>query len=66
MIFQRLSDDELHATQHDIGLQPNSICSILHQFLEDCAEPLHFEAPEKLLKSLQKEIRNRLTAGDEE
>ena len=66
MIFQRLSDDERHATQHDIGLQPNSICSILHQFLEDCAEPISFDPPENLLKSLQKEIRNRLTAGDEE
>lgn len=66
MIFQRLSDDDLRATQQDIGLQPNSICSILNQFIMDCAEPLHFESPEKLLKSLQNEIRNRLTAGDEE
>ena len=66
MIFQRLSDDDLRATQQDIGLQPNSICSILHQFIEDCEEYPHFEHPEKLLKSLQKEIRNRLTAGDEE
>ncbi len=66
MIFRRLSDDDLRATQQDLGLQPNSICSILHQFLEDCEEPLHFESPEKLLKSLQKEIRNRLTVGDDE
>lgn len=66
MTFQRLSDDDLRATRQDIGLQPNSICSILHQFIEDCEEEPHFETPEKLLKSLQKEIRNRLTAGDEE
>lgn len=64
MIFQRLSDDDLRATQQNIGLQPNSICSILHQFIEDCEEVPHFESPEKLLKSLQKEIRIRLT-GDE-
>ena len=44
----------------------NSICSILHQFIEDCEEELHFETPERLLKSLQREIRNRLMAGDEE
>lgn len=66
MIFQRLSDDDLRATRQDIGLQPNSICSILHQFLADCEEEPHFETPEKLLKSLQVEIRNRLMGGDEE
>lgn len=66
MIFQHLSTDDLRATRQDIGLQPNSICSILHQFIEDCEEEPRFETPEKLLKSLQKEIRNRLTAGDEE
>ena len=66
LVFQRLSEDDLKATRQDIGLQPNSICSILHQFIEDCEEELHFESPERLLKSLQKEIRNRLTAGDEE
>lgn len=66
MIFQRLSDDDLRATRQDIGLQSNSICSILHQFIEDCEEELHFETPERLLKSLQREIRNRLMAGDEE
>jgi hypothetical protein len=49
-------------------LQRSSIAGRKINFVrpEDCAEPLHFEAPEKLLKSLQKEIRNRLTAGDEE
>lgn len=65
MIFQRLSEDDLKATRQDIGLQPNSICSILHQFIEDCEEEPRFETPEKLLKSLQKEMRIRLTAGDE-
>lgn len=66
MIFQRLSEDDLKATKQNIGLQPNSICSILNQFIEDCEEDLHFESPEKLLKSLQKEIRHRLTEGDEQ
>ena len=51
MIFQRLSDDDPRATRQDIGLQFNSICSILHQFIEDCEEELHFETPERLLKS---------------
>lgn len=66
MIFQRLTDEQLKKTRQNIGLQPNSICSILHEFIEDCTD-LHFESPEKLLKSLQVEIRNRLTtAGDVE
>lgn len=66
MIFQRLNEDDLRDTRLGIGLQPNSICSILHQFIEDCEDEIYFETPEKLLKSLQKEIRIRLTAGDEE
>lgn len=64
MIFQRLSDEDLYATRNDIDLQPNSICSILNQFIKNCTVELHFESPEKLLKSLQSEIRIRLTAGD--
>ena len=61
MIFQRLSDDDLKATRHNVGLTNNSICSILHQFIEDCGEDeLHWESPEKLLKSLQIVIRKRL------
>lgn len=60
MIFQRLSDDDLKATRQNIGLTDNSVCSILHQFIEDCYEELHWESPEKLLKSLQVNIRKRL------
>lgn len=65
MIFQRLTDEQLRKTRQNIGLQPNSICSILHEFIKDC-EDLHFESPEKLLKSLQMEIRKRLTEVEEE
>ncbi len=61
MIFQRLSDDDLKATRQNVGLTNNSVCSILHQFIEDCGEDeLHWESPEKLLKSLQIVIRKRL------
>lgn len=61
MIFQRLSDDDLKATRQNVGLTNNSVCSILHQFIEDCGEDeLHWESPEKLLKSLQVVIRKRL------
>ncbi len=66
MMFCRLSEDDLRATRQNIGLAPNSICSILHQFIETCnATELHFESPEKLQKSLQVNIRKRLTEGDE-
>jgi hypothetical protein len=65
MIFQRLTEEQLRKTRQNIGLQPNSICSILHEFIKDC-EDLHFESPEKLLKSLQMEIRKRLTEVEEE
>lgn len=60
LIFQRLSDEDLKATKQNIGLANNSICSILHQFIEDCYEELHWESSEKLLKSLQKNIRMKL------
>lgn len=61
MMFQRLSDEDLKATKQNIGLTNNSVCSILHQFIEDCIyEELHWESPEKLLKSLQINIRKRL------
>lgn len=61
MMFLRLSDDDLRATRQNIGLTNNSICSILHQFIEDCGDDeLHFESPEKLLKSLQVVIRKKL------
>lgn len=64
LMFTRLSEDDLRATQQDIGLSPNSICSILHQFIEECEEELHFETPESLLKSLQINIRKKLEATD--
>ena len=60
MMFQRLSDDDLKATKQNIGLSNNTICSILHQFIEECYEELHWESPEKLLKSLQVNIRKKL------
>lgn len=65
MIFKRLSDDDLKATKLNVGLAPNSICSILHQFIIDCDEELHWESDEKLLKSLQINLRNRLKEGDD-
>lgn len=60
MIFQRLSEDDLRAAKHNIGLAENSICSILYQFIEGCYEELHWESPEELLKSLQVNIRKKL------
>ncbi len=60
LIFQRLSEEDLRATKQDIGLTNNSICSILHQFIESCYVDLHWESPEKLLKSLQINIRRML------
>lgn len=60
LIFKRLSDDDLKATKQNIGLTNNSICSVLHQFIEDCYEELHWESDEKLLKSLQINIRKKL------
>lgn len=60
MMFQRLNEDDLRATIQNIGLENNSICSILHQFIEGCYEELHWESPESLLKSLQKNIRLKL------
>lgn len=65
MIFQRLSADDLKATKQNIGLTNNSICSILHQFIEGCYEELHWESPEKLLKSLQVNIRKKLKEENE-
>lgn len=64
LVFQRLNEDDLRATRQNIGLQPTSICSVLHQFIENCTEELRFESPERLLRSLQKEFRIRLMEGD--
>lgn len=65
MMFQRLSEEDLSATRNNIGLEANSICSILHQFIEECnATDLRFESAEMLLKSLQVNIRAKLMEGD--
>jgi len=65
LIFKRLSDDELKATKGDIGLSNNSICSVMHEFIEDCKDyhELQWESDENLLKSLQINIRRRLLEG---
>ena len=63
LIFNRLSTDDLRATRFDTGLEPGSICSVLHQFIEDCVD-LRFDSDERLLKSLQTNIRRILTEGD--
>lgn len=61
MIFMRLSDDDLRATKMNIGLSNNSICSVLHEFIKSCnTTELHWESPERLLKSLQINIRKML------
>lgn len=62
LIFQRLSEDDLAATRNDIDLAPNSICSILHDFIGKCnVTELRFETSELLLKTLQMNIRGMLT-----
>ncbi len=62
MMFQRLSEDDLAATRNDVDLAPNSICSILHDFIGKCnVTELRFETPELLLKTLQLNIRAMLT-----
>ena len=66
LIFERLSDDDLRATKLNIGLTSNSICSILNQFIESCNEvELDWGSSERLLKTLQINIRSMLTRGDE-
>lgn len=66
MMFDRLSDDELRATRQNIGLAPNSICSILNYFIGTCNDPeLRFDSPEALMKTLQMNIRKKLTEGEE-
>lgn len=64
LIFQRLSDDDLHATKYDIGLNPNSICSIMHQFILNCSSNLHWESPENLLKSIRTNVAAMLKEGE--
>ena len=66
LIFNRLTDDDLRATKQNIGLTSNSICSILNQFIESCNETeLDWGSSERLLKTLQINIRKMLTRGDE-
>lgn len=66
MILNRIAEDpdDMKATQNNLGLENNSICSIMHQFMESCTTPLHFESSEALLKSLQINIRKMLEDGD--
>ena len=65
LIFERLSEDELRATKQDIGLTENSICSVLNQFIKNCDEvELDWGSPERLLKTLQINIRKMLTRED--
>ena len=68
MIFQRIENDpeDMKATQQNLGLENNSICSIMHQFIENCPFPLHFESQEALMKSLQINIRMMLEEGDDQ
>ena len=66
LIFFRLSDEDLTATCSDVGLENNSICSILHQFIESCTYPLRFNPPEVLIKTLQLNIREMLKEDEEE
>lgn len=68
LIFKRIEEDpdDMKATQQNLGLENNSICSIMHQFIESCPLPLHFESPEALLKSLQVNIRKLLEEGDDQ
>ena len=65
LIFNRLSDEDLSATKNDIGLNPISICSIMHQFILSC-DDLHWEAPERLLASIRMNVARILAGGDEE
>lgn len=64
LIFTRMSDEELNATKYDIGLNPNSICSIMHQFILGCND-LQWESDEKLLKSIQQNVERMLKEGED-
>ena len=63
LIFKNLNEEDLNATKHDVGLNPNSICSIMHQFILGC-DNLHWESDEALLKSIQINVANMLKEGD--
>ncbi len=68
LVFNKISEnsDDMKATQQNLGLENNSICSIMYQFIESCKEPLHFESQEALLRSLEINIRKMLGEGDDE
>lgn len=60
-------DNALEATVNDEGLQPNSICSIMHQFLISGSETIEASAPnELLLKSIQKTVSEMLRGGEDD
>lgn len=63
LIFKNLNEEDLNATKHDVGLNPNSICSIMHQFILGC-DNLHWESDEALLKSIQINVATMLKEGD--
>ena len=69
MLFLHLTEDQRQATVHDLDLTPNSVCSILHQFIESCPHELHLEViesqPQKVLKNLQTNLRIILQKEDE-
>ena len=64
LIFKKLNDEELYDTKNDVGLNPNSICSIMHQFVLS-GEPLRWESDEILLKSIQQNVEKMLKEGDD-
>ena len=63
LIFKRMSDEDLYATKYDVGLSPNSICSIMHQFILGC-DNLQWESDENLLKSIQMNVASMLKEGE--
>ena len=48
LIFKKFNDEELYDTKNDVGLNPNSICSIMHQFI--VGESFSWESDERLIK----------------
>ena len=66
LIIKNLSEDDLKATIQNIGINDNSICGVIHKFIEDCSEELHWESSEKLLKSIQINMRAKLMEGMQE
>ena len=63
LIFKKFNDEELYDTKNDVGLNPNSICSIMHQFI--VGESFSWESDERLLKSIQQKVANMLKEGDD-